>query len=93
MGKTDFPAGPNGPHEISSCMTHLLSDRDIAELTGAVQPAAQARVLREMGLRPLIRRDGRPRVTWAAVTSAILRGDGGRTSPNFRVMNERRSRG
>lgn len=53
-------------------MSHLLTDDDVRELTGAEQPAAQARVLREHGLHPVIRRDGRPRVTWEAVTQAMI---------------------
>lgn len=50
----------------------LLTDADLAELTGVEQPAAQLRVLREHGLSPVVRRDGRPRVTWRAVTEIML---------------------
>lgn len=70
---------------------HLLTDADLVDLTGYVQPAEQARVLREAGLRPIIRRDGRPRITWEAVTRANLntaldpeaRND---TGPNFAAL-------
>lgn len=50
----------------------LLTDSDMVELTGVEQPAAQIRVLREHGLSPVIRRDGRPRLTWRAVTEVML---------------------
>lgn len=50
----------------------LLTDADLAELTGVEQPAAQIRVLREHGLSPVIRRDGRPRLTWRAVSEAMV---------------------
>ena len=49
----------------------LLTDADLADLTGVEQPAAQIRVLREHGLHPIVRRDGRPRITWAALDAAI----------------------
>lgn len=52
---------------------HLVSDEALADLTGAVQPAAQIRILREHGIEPVVRRDGRPRVTWDALTNAMLR--------------------
>lgn len=40
-------------------MMNLLTQDEIAELTGAVQPTAQARVLDQHGIRYLKRRDGR----------------------------------
>lgn len=51
----------------------VVSDEDMADLTGAVQPATQIRILREHGIEPVVRRDGHPRVTWEAVTRAMLR--------------------
>lgn len=51
--------------------TDLLTDTDLVELLGVEQPAAQIRVLREHGLHPIVRRDGRPRVTWSAVTAVM----------------------
>lgn len=45
----------------------LLTDDDLAELTGYERAAEQTRVLRSMGLHPFPGRNGRPRVTWEAV--------------------------
>lgn len=65
-------------------MSLMLTDADLEELTGASQPAAQIRVLREHGLHPFIRRDGRPRITWAAVTAACTRTAD--HTPNFEAL-------
>lgn len=53
-------------------MSDLLTDDELFDLTGYRQPVEQARVLRDHGLRPVIRRDGRPRVTWAALARAMV---------------------
>lgn len=66
---------------IGTARAELLSDDDLVELTGVEQPAAQARVLREHGLKPIMRRDGKPRVTWSAVTAAQL--ERTKAEPNF----------
>lgn len=55
-------------------MSGLLTEADLIELTGVEQPAAQLRVLRDHGLHPIVRRDGRPRVTWTAIDAVITRG-------------------
>lgn len=55
-------------------MSALLTDEDLRDLTGVEQPAAQLRVLRDNGLHPIVRRDGRPRITWTAVDAVITRG-------------------
>lgn len=49
----------------------LLTDADLLELTGYEQPAAQIRALQSIGLRPVIRKDGKPRVTWDALARAM----------------------
>lgn len=58
-------------------MSRILSDVELIELTGYQVPGKQLEVLRKMGLAPVIRADGRPRVTDEAVTRAIC-GDLGR---------------
>ncbi len=66
----------------------LLSDADLAELTGYVQPEAQIRILREHHLQPIIRRDGRPRITWDAVTQSMMPPAANTTSPNFEHLRK-----
>jgi hypothetical protein len=57
-------------------MSAPLTAADLLELTGYQRAADQARALRAIGMRPIIGRDGRPRVTWEAVNQAIA-GAGG----------------
>lgn len=70
-------------------MSDLLTDVELEELTGYRQPDAQVRVLRGHGLRPVIRKDGRPRVTWEALARAMVttqteaQNDG---TPNFEFL-------
>lgn len=52
-------------------MTRILSDAELIELTGYEKPGKQLESLRALGLQPVIRPDGRPRVTDDAVTRAI----------------------
>lgn len=47
------------------------TDDELRDLTGYEIGSKQVEVLRAMGLRPLIRPDGRPRVTWDALTAAM----------------------
>jgi hypothetical protein len=67
-------------------LSHLLSDTELADLTGVEQAAAQIRVLQEHGLRPVVRRDGKPRVTWEAVTAAMLKAE--KAAPNFGALRK-----
>lgn len=53
-------------------MARILSDAELIELTGYQMPGKQLEALRALGLRPVIRPDGRPRVTDDAVTQAML---------------------
>lgn len=50
----------------------LATDVELEELTGYVAPGKQLETLRRHGLRPVVRADGRPRVTFAALTAAML---------------------
>nr|WP_237388002.1 DUF4224 domain-containing protein [Xenorhabdus sp. Sc-CR9] len=42
----------------------IISDADIAELTGFKIPSKQCEILKEAGIFFITRRDGRPRTTW-----------------------------
>ncbi len=57
---------------VVSSMDRLATDADLEELTGYQMPGKQLECLRRHGLRPIIRPDGRPRVTFAALTAAML---------------------
>ena len=50
----------------------LATDVELEELTGYSSPGKQLETLRRHGLRPVVRCDGRPRVTFAALTAAML---------------------
>lgn len=50
----------------------LVTDADMATLTGVDQAAAQIRWLSEQGIPYRVNRDGRPRTTWGAVDSALM---------------------
>lgn len=70
-------------------MSELLSDDDLYELTGTRQKARQVQRLQGMGLRPLVPADGRPRVTWGAVTLAMAGQTGtGGSRPNFQALRK-----
>lgn len=53
-------------------MDRLLSDAELADLTGYEIQSKQLEKLVEIGLRPMIRPDGRPRITMGALTQAML---------------------
>lgn len=53
-------------------MARILSDAELTELTGYTMPAKQLEALRKLGLVPVIRPDGRPRITDDALTQAML---------------------
>ncbi|ETS31116.1 hypothetical protein BB987_09400 [Photorhabdus temperata] len=44
--------------------TGIISDTDIAELTGYKIPSKQCKALKEAGIFFVIRRDGKPKTTW-----------------------------
>lgn len=70
-------------------MHGLLSDDELAELTGVEQPAAQLRVLREHGLFPIVRRDGRPRLTWAALDAVMTGTRQDHDQPDWNALTRR----
>lgn len=53
-------------------MARILSDAEMEELTGYQVASKQLESLRRMGLTPVIRADGRPRITDDALTQAML---------------------
>lgn len=63
-------------------MARIVSDEELIELTGYVAPGKQLEALRKLGLVPVIRPDGRPRITDDALTQAMLgRAGGGTATP------------
>ncbi|MEQ6971293.1 DUF4224 domain-containing protein [Pectobacterium polaris] len=61
----------------------LLTDGELVELTGYKYPSKQCEALRRSGISFILRKDGRPRVTWAHV-NAVLNG----TPPAPLIDNE-----
>lgn len=51
----------------------LLSDEELIELTGYKYPSKQIDVLQRAGISFIVRKDGKPRVTWSHV-NAVLNG-------------------
>ncbi|EPG4139474.1 DUF4224 domain-containing protein [Klebsiella pneumoniae] len=49
----------------------LLTDDELVELTGYKFPSKQCAALARAGISFVRRRDGRPRVTWTHVNSAL----------------------
>lgn len=45
-------------------MSRLLSDNEIAEITGYSNPSSQCEALQRHGIFYIRRKDGRPRCTW-----------------------------
>lgn len=45
----------------------LLTSEELVELTGYQRPSDQISALKGWGAKPLVGRDGRPRITWEAV--------------------------
>lgn len=76
-------------------MARILSDAEMVELTGYQAPAKQLEALRKLGLLPIIRPDGRPRVMDDAVTQAMLGRAGGNEAgrdtgaPNWTELRRR----
>ena len=62
----------------------LLTDDELAELTGFTSPKSQRRWLAENNIRFLRRPDGRPRTTWGLVESAFNEQS---TGPNFNASH------
>lgn len=51
----------------------LLSDQEIRDITGFEQPARQVQFIREqLGLNPIVRADGRPRLTFTAINHVMV---------------------
>lgn len=61
----------------------ILTDEQVAELTGYTQPGKQIAALRKMGLIPFIRPDGRPSVMAAAVVQVQTAGKTPAREPDF----------
>jgi len=76
-------------------MARIVSDLELVELTGYSAPAKQLEALRKLGLIPVIRPDGRPRVTDDALTQAMLgrAGDAAATPGAAPAWTELRRRG
>lgn len=49
----------------------MLTDADLRELTGRVRPASQRKWLDDAQIVYIVRPDGKPRTTWAAVDAAL----------------------
>ncbi|GKX39533.1 DUF4224 domain-containing protein [Pectobacterium versatile] len=49
----------------------LLTDDELIELTGYKYPSKQSAALTRAGISFVVRKDGRPRVTWAHVNAAL----------------------
>lgn len=54
-------------------MNDMLTNEDLIELTGYKYPSKQCEVLQRSCISFVVRRDGRPRVTWTHV-NAVLNG-------------------
>lgn len=50
----------------------LVTDDDLASLSGRTSPSAQRRWLDDNGVRYFINREGRPRTTWGAVDAVLV---------------------
>ncbi|WP_264041214.1 DUF4224 domain-containing protein [Pectobacterium carotovorum] len=61
----------------------LLTNDELVELTGYKYPSKQCEALRRSGISFIVRKDGKPRVTWSHV-NAVLNG----TPPAPAVDNE-----
>ena len=71
---------PNPPHTLvapttMSTPSRILSDAEMEELTGYQVASKQLESLRRMGLTPVIRADGRPRITDDALVNAATLSD------------------
>jgi len=77
-------------------MARILSDAEMEELTGYQVASKQLESLRRMGLTPVIRADGRPRITDDALTQAMLGhfpnapANGGAVEPNWPALKSAR---
>ncbi len=76
-------------------MARLLTEAELIDLTGYQAPGKQLESLRKLGLHPLVRPDGRPRVTDDAVTQAMLGNIGtgsvpaSESAPNWTALKRR----
>ncbi|ARD23599.1 DUF4224 domain-containing protein [Shewanella japonica] len=68
----------------------LLTEKDLEQLSGLTQPAAQIKWLILQGIKHFIRRDGRPSLTWDFVNNsngATLQLENKTAKPNFGALN------
>lgn len=69
-------------------MTDLISREDLAEITGAMQPARICQRLREEGIRFVTRYDGWPSLTWEAYNRQLCANDSNKkTEDGFNLSN------
>lgn len=79
---------------LIAMIDRLATDADLEELTGYQMPGKQLECLRKYGLRPVVRPDGRPRVTFAALTAAMIgalpasEAAARLTTPNFTALRK-----
>lgn len=62
----------------------FLTDEEMIEMTGYRQPAKQIRWLQKWRIRHTVNRDGRPKVTRAAVEGS----ETPKTTPNFAALRK-----
>ncbi|MCC8376501.1 MULTISPECIES: DUF4224 domain-containing protein [Photorhabdus] len=70
--------------------TCIISDTDIAELTGYKIPSKQCEALKEAGIFFVIRRDGKPRTTWEHFNNPLtqrIRNIPSPQEPNFGALD------
>lgn len=65
---------------------NFLTDQDLEELTGYIQPNKQARSLREHGISYVLRRDGKIRVTWDSVSHPSKKSADLTEEPNWEAI-------
>ncbi|MDO6610539.1 DUF4224 domain-containing protein [Shewanella sp. 1_MG-2023] len=64
----------------------LLTEKDLEQLSGFTQPAAQIKWLLLQGIKHFVRKDGRPSLTWDFVNNP--NGATNKTAkPNFGALN------
>jgi hypothetical protein len=67
----------------------LLTEHEIADLTGYVQAAAQIRWLRKNGLTHFIRADGKPRVPKSVLEASGSAAMAQTVEPNFAAIRRK----
>lgn len=69
----------------------FLTRRELSDMTGLAQPAAQIRWLKKSGVRHFVRADGYPRVPRTAITAdPVPQQASARAQPNFEGLRQGR---